>query len=172
LLKGTPRAVPDTHSAAAGCGRRSIRSATSHALRKLPRLQTAVSFRRPGSASPPTVRDLPGGASWWSQRTTHRGSAQQTSRRHVGSRPMQTALTGGRRSNARRYPRVPATCASSSRRRVCRRSTAPRTIWEQHWHVFCRPILRPRLKQPWHTYGSPLHWWKRRARHPNRLHLC
>jgi hypothetical protein len=27
------------------------------------------------------------------------------------------------------------------------------------------------LKQPWRTYGSPVHWWKRRALHPNRLHL-
>jgi hypothetical protein len=111
--------VHGTRSVAAGCGRRSIRSTMPCALRKLPRLRTAASFKRPGLASPPTTRDLPGGASWWSQRTTHRGSARRISRKHVGSRPTQTTPTGGRRSSARRHPRVPATCISSSQRRVC-----------------------------------------------------
>jgi hypothetical protein len=153
------------------CGGRSIRSATLHALRKLPRLRTAVSFRRPRSALPPTTRDLPGGTSWWSQRTTHHGLAQRILRKHVGSRPMQTAPTGGQRSSARRHPRVPVTCVSSSKRRVCRHSTAPRPTWAQRWHVFSRLILRPRLKQPWRTSGSPLLWWRRRAQRPRRLHL-
>jgi hypothetical protein len=47
----------------------------------------------------------------------------------------------------------------------------PKLIWAWRWHVFSRPILRPRLKQPWRTYGSPLLWWRRKARRPNRLRL-
>jgi hypothetical protein len=43
----------------------------------------------------PTTRDPPGGASWWSQRTTHRGSTRQIPRRHVGSKPKRTAPRGG-----------------------------------------------------------------------------
>jgi hypothetical protein len=121
--------VHDTRSMAAYYGGRSIRSATSCALRKLPRLRTVVSSRRPGSASPPTTRDLPGGASWWSQRTNLHGSARRIPRRHVGSKPTRTAPRGGQRSSAKRYPRVPATYALSSKRRGSRRSTAPRPTW-------------------------------------------
>jgi hypothetical protein len=120
--------VHDTRSVTADCGRISTRSATSCALRMLPRLRMAVSSRRPGSTSP-TTRDLPGGASWWSPRTTHHGLARRIPRRHVKSKPTQTAPRGGRRSSARRYPCVPATCASSSKRRGSRRSTAPKTTW-------------------------------------------
>jgi hypothetical protein len=43
------------------------------------------------------------------------GSAQRIPRRRVGSKPTRTAPRGGRWSSARRYPRVPVTCASSSR---------------------------------------------------------
>jgi hypothetical protein len=114
------------------CGRRSIRSATSRALLKLPRLWTTESFRRPGSTSPPTTRDLLGDASWWSQRKTHHGSARRIPRRRVGSKPTRTAPRGGRRSSARRYPRVPATCASSSKRRGSRRSTTLGPTWVRH----------------------------------------
>jgi hypothetical protein len=121
--------VHGTRSVAADCGRRWTGSATSHVLRKLPRLRTAVSSRRPESESPPTTRDLPGGSSWWSQQTTHPRSVRRIPRRHDGSKPTQTAPRGGKRSNARRYPRVPATCASSSKRRDSRRSTAPKPTW-------------------------------------------
>jgi hypothetical protein len=54
---------------------------------RLPHLRTTASFRRPGSASPPTARDVPSGASWWFRRTTHRGLARQIQRRRVGSKP-------------------------------------------------------------------------------------
>jgi hypothetical protein len=84
---------------------------------RLPHLRAATSFRRPESATPTTTRDSPDGVSWWSQRTTHRGSVRRTLRRRVGSKPTQTALRGRWRSNARRYPRVPATYASSLKRR-------------------------------------------------------
>jgi hypothetical protein len=53
----------DTLSVAAGYRRRSTRSATPHAQYRIPRLRTTASSRRPGSASPPTTRDPPGGAS-------------------------------------------------------------------------------------------------------------
>jgi hypothetical protein len=108
----------DTHSMAVGYGGRSIRSVTSRAKRRLPRLWTAASFRRPGSASPPTARDPPGGTSWWSQQRTHRGSVRRIPSKHVRSRPMQTAPSDGWRRSARRHPRVPATYVSSSKRRI------------------------------------------------------
>jgi hypothetical protein len=114
-----------TLSMAAGYGRRLTRSATPHALHELPRLQTSASSRRPESTSHPTTKDPPGGASWWFRRTTHRGSVRHIPRRHVGSKPTRTAPRGGR-SSARRYPRAPATYASSLKRQDCRRSTAPR----------------------------------------------
>jgi hypothetical protein len=40
-----------------------------------------------------------------------------------------TAPGGGRRSSARRYPYVPATCTSSSKRRGSRHSIVPRPTW-------------------------------------------
>jgi hypothetical protein len=92
---------------------------------KLTRLQTVESFKRPRSASPPTIRDPPGTMFWWSQRTTHRGSARRILRKRVGSKATRTVPRGGRRSSARRYPRVPATYASSSKRWDYRRSTPP-----------------------------------------------
>jgi hypothetical protein len=55
--------VHGTHSVAVGYGGRSIRSVTSHTSRRLPRLRTAASFRRSGSASPPTARDPPSAVS-------------------------------------------------------------------------------------------------------------
>jgi hypothetical protein len=58
----TPR-VHSTRSVAVGYGRRSMRSTTSRAPHRLPRLRMEVSFRRPGSASPPTTRDPPDSAS-------------------------------------------------------------------------------------------------------------
>jgi hypothetical protein len=109
--------VHDTHSVAAGYGRRSIRSATPHAPHRLPRLRMTASFRRPESASPPTTRDPPGAASWWSQGTTHRGSARQIPRRRVGSKPTRTVPRDGRRSSTRRYPHVLATYTLSLKRR-------------------------------------------------------
>jgi hypothetical protein len=156
---------------AVGYKGRSIRSATSCAPHRLPRLWTVVSFRRPRSASPPTTRDPPGGASWWSQRVTHHGSARRTPKRHVESKPTRTTPRGGWRSSARRYPRVHVTYTSSSKRWVSRRSTAPRPTWVRRWHVFSN--LTPRLgpKQPWPTSESPQPWWRRGARCPSRLHL-
>jgi hypothetical protein len=117
--------VHGTRSVAVSCGRRSIRSATSRVLCKLPRLRMVAGFRRPGSASPPTTRDLPGGASWWSQRTTHRESARRNPKRRVGSKPTRTAPRDRQWSSARLYPRAPATCASSSKRWGSQRSIAP-----------------------------------------------
>jgi hypothetical protein len=60
-----------------GCrlGRRSTRSATPHVLYGLPHLQTMMSSKWPGSASPPMTKDPPSGASWWFRRTTHLGPA-------------------------------------------------------------------------------------------------
>jgi hypothetical protein len=55
--------VHNTHFVAVGYGGRSIRSATSRTSRGLPRLRTSASFRRPGSAPPPTTRDPLGGMS-------------------------------------------------------------------------------------------------------------
>jgi hypothetical protein len=52
-----------------------------------PHLRMSVSSRRPGSASLPTTKDPLDGVSWWFQRTNHRGSAPQTPRRHVESKP-------------------------------------------------------------------------------------
>jgi hypothetical protein len=106
----------------------------------------------------PTARDPLGGASYWSQLTTRRGSARRIPRRRVGSKPTRTTPRGGRRSGARRYPRVPATYVSSSNRQGSRRSTTRRPTWVWCWHVSSRPILRPRPKLPWPTSGSPLLW--------------
>jgi hypothetical protein len=55
------KGVRGTRSVAVGCRGRSIGSATSRALHKLPRLRTAVSSRRHGSASPPTPEIYPTG---------------------------------------------------------------------------------------------------------------
>jgi hypothetical protein len=162
--------VHNTHSVASGYGGRSIRSATSHASRRLPRLRTATSFKRPESASPPTPRDAPSGASWWSQRTNHSGLVQRILRKHVGSKPTQIAPSGGQRSSARRHPRVSAIYVSSSKRQGHRHSTAPRLTWARRWHVSSRLILHPRSKQPWPTSESPQLWWRRRARRPSQPH--
>jgi hypothetical protein len=118
--------VHNTHSVAVGYGGISIRSAASHASRRLPRLRTAASFRRPGSASCPIAKDPPSSASWWSQRTTHRGLARRILRRRVGSKPMRTVHRGGWRSNARRHLHVPATYVSCLKRRGYQHSTTPR----------------------------------------------
>jgi hypothetical protein len=106
----------DTPSAAVGCERRSIRSVLLLAARELPCLQTLESFRRSESTSPPMTKVPSGGGSWWFRRTNHRGSAQRTPRRHVGSRALPTAPSDGRRSSARRYLCAPEACVSSSRK--------------------------------------------------------
>jgi hypothetical protein len=107
MCRASATRAHDTLSVAAGCGRRSTRSVMPHALYGLPHLRMMASSRRPRSASPPTTKDPPGGASWWFQRTTHRGSARRILRRRIESRPMRTALRGGRRSSARWYPMCP-----------------------------------------------------------------
>jgi hypothetical protein len=66
-----------------------------------------ASFITFGSASPPTARDPPGGASWWSQRATHRGLARRIPTKLIGSKPTQTAHNDGRRSNVRQLPMRP-----------------------------------------------------------------
>jgi hypothetical protein len=157
------KGVRGTRSVAVGCRGRSIGSATSRALRKLPRLRTVVSSRRHGSASPPTTRDLPGGVSWWSQRTTHRESAQRIPRKHVGPRPRQTAPSDRRRSSARRYPVCPRPASRVRRGGSADVQQPSGPTWAQRWHIFSRPIPHPRSKQPWCTSGSPLLWWRRRA---------
>jgi hypothetical protein len=163
--------VHDTRSMDIDYGRRSIRSAMSRAPRRLPRLRTEASFRKPGSASLPTIRDPLDGASWWSQRMTHCGSARRIPRKHIGSKPTPTAPSGRRRSSARRHPHVHVTYVSSSKKRGYRHSIAPRPTYAPHWHISSWLILHLRLKQPWPTSRSPQLWWRRRVWRPSQMHL-
>jgi hypothetical protein len=118
-----------TLSVVAGYGRGSTRSIVLHTVCEYPRPQTSTSSRRSGSVSPQMTRVPSGDGSWWFRRMNHHRSAQRTLRRHVRSRETPTAPRDGRRSSAKRYPHVPATYASSSKRQGCRHSTAIRITW-------------------------------------------
>jgi hypothetical protein len=111
--------VHGTPSVVAGYGRRSTRSVMLHTIREPPYLQMLASSRRLGSVLIPMTRAPPGGTSWWFQGTNRHGSARQTPRRHARSRAMPTTPRVGWESSSRRYPRVPLTYVSSSKRWGC-----------------------------------------------------
>jgi hypothetical protein len=97
---------------------------------------------------------------------------RQTLWRHVGSKATRIAPGGERRSSARRYPHAPVTYASSSKRRGCRCSTAPRPTWARQCHISSRPTFHLRLMWLCLTSGWPQPWWKKRAWCLSLRHLC
>jgi hypothetical protein len=164
-----PLDVPCTYHKGArytlrGCWlRKKIDQECSPVPRELPHLRMAVSSRRSGSTSPPTIRAPSFAESWWFLRMNHHVAVQQISRRRGGFRATPTAPSDVRKSSVVRYLLALESFVSSLRKRGYRHSTAPRPTWVLPWRAFSKPTPHPRLKQPWLTFGLPRPWWRRRV---------